>query len=110
MGWWILVCAVNLFLVGWAMHLRRQPRARHALRRLFLLCLLAVLLSSAVGSLQAFGAIGGESIDPSQRARLLAEGISEALNCIAFGVVTFLLPAVVTLVLFVRAPKDAKQT
>jgi biopolymer transport protein ExbB/TolQ len=30
---------------------------------------------------------GGESVDPSQKARILAEGISEAMNCTAFGLV-----------------------
>jgi hypothetical protein len=44
-------------------------------------------------------------IDASQKATLLAEGISETLNLAAFGVVMFLLPIVVTLVLFRRAPR-----
>jgi 4-amino-4-deoxy-L-arabinose transferase-like glycosyltransferase len=39
-----------------------------------------------VGLVMAFGAVGGESIDPSQKARILAEGISEAPNYLAFGV------------------------
>jgi biopolymer transport protein ExbB/TolQ len=30
---------------------------------------------------------GGESVDPSQKARILAEGISEAMNCTAFGLI-----------------------
>ena len=36
---------------------------------------------------QGFGAVGGESVDPSQKARILAEGISEAMNCTAFGLI-----------------------
>ncbi|HVY32467.1 MAG TPA: hypothetical protein VHB79_38280 [Polyangiaceae bacterium] len=31
--------------------------------------------------IKAFGAVGGEGVDPSQKARILAEGISEAMNC-----------------------------
>jgi hypothetical protein len=49
---------------------------------LLVLALLAIL----AGALKAFGAVGGESVDPSQKARILAEGISEALNCMAFGI------------------------
>ena len=41
-------------------------------------------------------AVGGESVDPSQKARILAEGISEAMNCTAFG----LLAAIVALMGF----------
>jgi biopolymer transport protein ExbB/TolQ len=43
-------------------------------------------LGTVVGLAKAFGAIGGESVDPSQKARILAEGISEAMNCTALGV------------------------
>jgi len=45
------------------------------------------LLGTTVGLVKAFGAVGGESIDPSQKARILAEGISEAINCTALGVI-----------------------
>jgi biopolymer transport protein ExbB/TolQ len=51
---------------------------------------LAVLL----GFVAAFGAIGGESVDPSQKARILAEGISEAMYCAAVGLLTAPLPIV----------------
>jgi hypothetical protein len=46
---------------------------------------LSVGFGIAYGLYFAFGATGGESIDPSQKARVLAEGISEALNCAAFA-------------------------
>jgi biopolymer transport protein ExbB len=42
-------------------------------------------LGTLLGLVKAFGAVGGESVDPSQKARILAEGISEAMNCMAFG-------------------------
>jgi biopolymer transport protein ExbB/TolQ len=38
-----------------------------------------------LGLLSAFGATGEASIDPSQRARILAEGISEAMSGAAVG-------------------------
>jgi biopolymer transport protein ExbB/TolQ len=39
------------------------------------------------GLIMAFGAVSGESVDPSQKARILAQGISEAMNCTAFGLI-----------------------
>lgn len=46
----------------------------------------AGVLGTIVGLIKAFGAVGGESVDPSQKARILAEGISEAMRCTAYGV------------------------
>jgi biopolymer transport protein ExbB/TolQ len=60
------------------------------------LAMLSGLFGTIVGLIKAFGAVGGESVDPSQKARILAEGISEAMNCTAFG----LLAAIVALVGF----------
>ncbi len=54
-----------------------------------------------VGLVKAFGAVGGESVDPSQKARVLAEGISEAVNCTAFGLIAWL-PSVVVLTLLLK--------
>lgn len=54
-----------------------------------------------VGLIKAFGAIGGESVDPSQKARILAEGISEAMNCSASGLL-FVLPALIAVKLITR--------
>src|SRR5262245_25582586 len=60
------------------------------------LAMLCGLFGTIVGLIKAFGAVGGESVDPSQKARILAEGISEAMNCTAFG----LLAAITALVGF----------
>ena len=60
------------------------------------LAMLCGLFGTIVGLIRAFGAVGGESVDPSQKARILAEGISEAMNCTAFG----LLAAITALVGF----------
>src|SRR5579859_552301 len=40
-------------------------------------------LGSAYGMVRAFGSAYGESVDPSNKARVLAEGISESLNAAA---------------------------
>lgn len=52
-----------------------------------------------MGLIKAFGAVGGESIDPSQKARVLAEGISEGMNCSVFGLLPLLVIPVVLVVI-----------
>src|SRR6187551_134309 len=79
--------------------LREMPRInkRTGFLALFAnLAMLCGLFGTIVGLIKAFGAVGGESIDPSQKARILAEGISEAMNCTAFG----LMSAIVALIGF----------
>ena len=79
--------------------LRELPRITTRTGYLALLANLAMLsglLGTITGLIKAFGAVGGESVDPSQKARILAEGISEAMNCTAFG----LMVAIVSLLGF----------
>jgi biopolymer transport protein ExbB/TolQ len=65
----------------------------------------ALVLFGALGTLaglvKAFAAVGGESVDPSQKARILAEGTSEAMNCTAFGIL-FGVPSAIALALLTR--------
>ena len=70
--------------------LREVPRIAKNTGYLALLSNLAMLsglLGTIAGLIKSFGAVGGESVDPSQKARILAEGISEAMNCTAFGLI-----------------------
>jgi biopolymer transport protein ExbB/TolQ len=79
--------------------LREMPRINRRTGFLALfanLAMLSGLFGTIVGLIKAFGAVGGESVDPSQKARILAEGIAEAMNCTAFG----LLSAIIALVGF----------
>jgi len=62
-------------------------------------------LGTVVGLIKAFGATGGESVDPSQRARILAEGISEAMNWTALGIAVWL-PCVIVLMIVTRKRKE----
>jgi biopolymer transport protein ExbB/TolQ len=55
------------------------------------LSMLSGLLGTVSGLITSFGAVSGESVDPSQKARILAEGISEAMNCTAFGLIIALI-------------------
>ena len=56
---------------------------------------------TVLGLVKAFGAVGGESADPSQKARILGEGIAEAMNCSAMGFAVWL-PSVVVLTIVTR--------
>ncbi len=70
--------------------LREIPKIAHRTGYLALLANLAMLsglLGTVTGLIMAFGAVSGESVDPSQKARILAQGISEAMNCTAFGLI-----------------------
>jgi len=61
-------------------------------------------LGTVVGLVKAFGATGGESVDPSQKARILAEGIAEAMNSTAAGLLLWL-PSVIALTVIARRRK-----
>jgi biopolymer transport protein ExbB len=50
------------------------------------LATLAGLLGTITGLIKAFAGVAG--VDPSQKATLLSKGISEAMNCTAFGLAT----------------------
>ena len=70
--------------------LREIPRIAKSTGYLALLAnlsMLSGLLGTVSGLITSFGAVSGESVDPSQKARILAEGISEAMNCTAFGLI-----------------------
>jgi biopolymer transport protein ExbB/TolQ len=49
------------------------------------LAMLSGLLGTVTGLIKSFGAVSAKSVDPSQKATILAAGISEAMNCTAFG-------------------------
>lgn len=71
--------------------LREMPRINKRTGYLALfanLAMLSGLFGTITGLIRAFAAVGGESVDPSQKARILAEGIAEAMNCTAFGLIS----------------------
>lgn len=68
--------------------LRELPKISARTSYLALLANLAMLnglLGTVTGLIKSFGAVAGASVDPSQKAAILANGISEAMNCTAFG-------------------------
>lgn len=74
--------------------LREVPKIAKRTGYLALLANLSMLfglLGTVSGLITSFGAVSGESVDPSQKARILAEGISEAMNCTAGGLIVALI-------------------
>jgi len=75
--------------------LRELPKIEHRTPYLALLANLAMLsglFGTVVGLIQAFGGVG--SADAASRAQILAKGISEAMNCTAFGLMAALMALV----------------
>jgi biopolymer transport protein ExbB/TolQ len=69
--------------------LREMPRIEQRTAYLAMLAnvaMLAGLLGTISGLITCFGAVA--TADPSEKATLLAQGISEAMNCTAFGLLT----------------------
>jgi biopolymer transport protein ExbB/TolQ len=66
------------------------------------------VLGTALALLKAFGAAGGESVDPSRKARILAEGISEAINCTAFGVLLWV-PSMIVAFMLTRRKEPSSE-
>jgi biopolymer transport protein ExbB len=107
----LLVTWLILSLVGavatacWSRRLLRR-RQELAVRTRIIAVVVATsaifaMLGALIGLVKAFGAVGGENVDPSQKARILAEGISEAMNCTALGVVVWV-PSVIALIFVTR--------
>jgi hypothetical protein len=66
----------------------KPGRMRRVLRVVLIvygLLFVPAVLGATVGLVKSFGAVGGESVEPSQKARVLAEGISEAMNGAVFA-------------------------
>jgi len=51
------------------------------------IAMLCALAGTVWGLIKSFGSVSGQSIDPSQKAAILAQGISEAMHCTFFGLV-----------------------
>jgi hypothetical protein len=102
--------AVALLLIG----VREPLAARVAhLRRRAAWCSLVVALGTLAGlsasAWQAYSVLRGDSlVHPADKARGLAEGISNAMNCVAAGLIFAPVPLAATLVLFVRARRLAR--
>jgi hypothetical protein len=87
----LLPVAAVVGLGVWARRLARRtsapPLARYVSYAFAVVGTLPILFGLGSGVYVAIGPVSGQTIDPSQKARALAEGISEAMNCSALGLV-----------------------
>lgn len=106
--WLALALAGSVATVWWSVRAwKRSAELNAGLKALAGIVAASAAIGSVgtlVGLVKAFGATGGESVDPSQKARILAEGIAEAMNCTAAGLLLWL-PSVIALTLLVRRRK-----
>ena len=107
---WLFVGVIGSGLAAWFVfrfwkRSKQTPLAAKLIASVAVASAVAAAVGTLVGLVKAFGAVGGESVDPSQKARILAHGISEAMNCAAFGLAVWLPSIIVTLVI-TRARKD----
>jgi hypothetical protein len=115
--YWVLLAVlagVNLHaLVALWAALTGHPAAASRQRAWALRCALsglgAFILSAAVGGVLLASAFSVDAIEPPERAKHVASGISEAMNCFAFGGLGLGLPLVAALVLIGLARRAARR-
>jgi biopolymer transport protein ExbB len=93
--WLVLAIAGAVASVHWAWRLwmRKKLSVTTIVAALAAATALLAAVGTAggmIGMIQAVSAGSAETVDPSQKARLLAEGISVAMNCTALGLVVAL--------------------
>jgi biopolymer transport protein ExbB/TolQ len=103
---WLILSVVGAVATAWWTRRLWRRRSELATGTKILAAVVATAamfgaLGTLVGIVKAFGAVGGESVDPSQKARILAEGIAEAINCTAFGLIVWV-PSVIVLAFAMR--------
>lgn len=105
----VLTNLAAIVLLWAAMRARVVEQLRPLQRRAVACAVVATFgagLGVLLGLVSAFGAVGGESVDPSQRARILAEDTSGAMNCVAVGLVTGPLPIAVLIAIAARTRRQ----
>ena len=101
-GWLVLVllgCGSTVWLVARLWRRRGRARLRAPSAVLLAVWLVGWALGALAMALKAFGAVGGQSVDPSQTARLLAEGFSSAVNCTALILLVWIPSSIAVFVL-----------
>ena len=110
---WLVVGGVGAVGTAWLIRRVSKRRKNASLGTKLIASVVAAsaafgALGTLLGLVMAFGAVGGESVDPSQKARILAEGLSEAMNCTAFGLAVWV-PSVILGFVMTRGNKDRAQ-
>ena len=97
---WLLLGAIPALAAAWwarRLWTRREELSlgAKAVAVIVVATLIAAALGTVVGLATVFSAVDGETVDPAGKARMLAEGISGAMNFTALGVAVVLLGAVI---------------
>lgn len=108
MVWWLIIVVANVGGIAALLRARRKGAPRSVFRRFAFVG--AALVAgcgglSVVSLIRVLNVVQPVGVGPSQKARILAEGISECLNCLATGVMAFAVPTLLALVLLFRTPK-----
>ena len=105
LGWFVLTLVGACATAVWS---RRTWKRRKELPPPLQIVALVVAISAMggalgtlVGLIKVFGGVGGESSDPSQKARILASGIAEAMNWTALGLLVWI-PSAIALAFLTR--------
>ena len=106
----LLLCTIGMGMTVWlAFRTWKRRKVASLWTRLVVAVVVAAAAFGSIGTLlgliKTFGAVGGQSVDPSHKARMLAEGISEAMNCTALALV-FWVPSVIAALVLSRTSKD----
>jgi biopolymer transport protein ExbB/TolQ len=104
---WLLLGVAGVGVTAWVLRRVWKVRKQLPLGTKFIASVAAAAaICGAAGTLLglviAFRAVRSESVDPSQNARILAEAISEAMNCTASGLLVWL-PSIIAAFLSTRA-------
>jgi cell division protein FtsW (lipid II flippase) len=107
MVWLLLGVIAAAGVAWWARRLwtKREELSlgAKALAALVALILIVAALGTVASIAKAFIAVDGEAVDPSEKARLVAEGISAAMNLTSLGIATALVGAVILRLIRSRA-------
>lgn len=99
LGWLLLGVAGVAVTAWWSRRVWRSRKDLPLRTKIVSVIVASSALAGAVGTVlglvKAFGAVGGESVDPSQKAGILAEGIAEAMNWTALGSLVWLSSTIV---------------
>lgn len=109
------LCVAGAGLTVWLMRRvwKARKQARPAVTALTGLVLAAAaygVFGVLVGVTKAMGAVGGQSIDPSSKARMLGEGIAEAMNCAALALLIWVPSFIAAFILTRRMQNRSAQT
>lgn len=110
LGWFVLTLVGACATAWWSRRIwKRRKELPPGLQMVALVVAISAMggaLGTLLGLVKVFGGIGGESSDPSQKARIIAGGIAEAMNWTALGLLVWI-PSAIALAFLTRKYRSA---